>query len=72
MTSMLEKAFTEASKLPDMEQNALARWVLGEIEADKKWDSLFAESEDTLGQLALEALNEDQQGYTIKLDIDKL
>ncbi len=72
MTSMLEKAFTEASRLPDVEQNALARWVLEEIESERKWDRLFAESEDALGQLALEALNEEQQGSTTDLDIDKL
>ena len=54
MTSMLEKAFSEAAKLPDMEQDALARWVLDEIESDSKWDTLFAESEDTLAQLASE------------------
>jgi hypothetical protein len=72
MTSMLEKAFSEASKLPDIEQNALARWVLEEIESDKKWDSLFAESEDSLGKLALEALSEEEQGRTTKLDADEL
>lgn len=72
MTSMLEKAFTEASRLPDMEQNVLARWLLDEIESDKKWDRLFAESEDALGQLALEALKEDEQGKTTNLDIENL
>ena len=36
MTTILEKAFSEASKLPEIEQNALARWVLDEIESDKK------------------------------------
>ena len=69
MTSMLEKAFIEASKLPDVEQNALARWVLEEIESDRKWDSLFAESEDTLSQLAL---SEEKQGKTTMLDADEL
>jgi hypothetical protein len=61
MTSMLQKAFNVASKLPDSEQNALARWMLDEIESDRKWDSLFAESEDVLGQMALDALSEDEQ-----------
>ena len=57
MTTMLEKAFAEASRLPDFEQNALARWLLEEIESERKWDNLFAESEDELGRLALEALS---------------
>ena len=70
MTSMLEKAFSEASKLPDAEQNALARWVLDEIESDRKWDTLFAESEDTLAQLASEALEEEGQDKTTRLDVD--
>ncbi len=72
MTSMLEKAFSEASRLPELEQNTLARWVLGEIESDRRWDKLFAESEDTLARLALEALKEEKQGKTTKLDADKL
>ena len=72
MTSMLEKAFREASKLPDIEQNTLARWVLDEIESEKKWDRKFAESEDTLAKLALEALEEENQGNTTDLDPEKL
>lgn len=54
MTQLLEKAFKEASKLPDLEQNRLARWLL----AEQKWDTLFAESEDVLAGLADEALSE--------------
>jgi hypothetical protein len=72
MTSLLEKAFTEASKLTDLEQNALAKWLLEEIEADRKWDEAFAESEDVLEQLAQEALKEHDQGETTDLDLKKL
>lgn len=72
MTTMLEKAFSEASKLSSLEQNSLARWVLGEIESGRKWDLLFSESEDTLAELAEEALKEEKQGKTTKLDVDKL
>ena len=64
MISMLERAFSEAAKLPDVEQNALAKWVLNEIQSDKKWDALFAESEDTLVQLASEAQKEEEHGRT--------
>jgi len=53
---LLEKAFKEASKLPSVEQNALAKWVLEELEAEKKWGKVFAESEDALDRLADEAL----------------
>jgi hypothetical protein len=72
MTTMLERAFAEASKLPDIEQNALARWLLEEIESERKWETLFAESEDELGRLALEALAEDEEGNTTSLRDDKL
>ncbi len=72
MTKLLEKAFEEASKLPEIEQNSLAKWVLEELEAAKKWDKAFAESEDVLNQLANEALEAHKQGKTKPLDIDKL
>ena len=72
MTSMLENAFAAASKLPAIEQNTLARWMIDEIESDQKWDKLFAESEDALGQLAIEAINEENSGRTTELDPDNL
>lgn len=42
MTQLLEKTFKEASKLPVVDQNALAKWVLEELEAEKKWELMFA------------------------------
>ncbi len=68
MTRLLEKAFEVASKLPSVEQNRLARTILDEIASDRKWDDLFAESEDVLAQLATEALREDAQGTTTDLN----
>ncbi|MEA1901723.1 MAG: hypothetical protein U9N47_13395 [Thermodesulfobacteriota bacterium] len=72
MTKLLENAFNEASKLPEIEQNVIGRWLLDEIKADKKWEKLFAESEDVLEQLAQEALMEYKKGNTKDLDINKL
>ena len=72
MTRMLDNAFAVAAKLPAIEQNALARWMIEEIESDKKWDKLFAESEDALSQLAMEALDEESSDLTTVLDPDKL
>lgn len=46
MTKLLEEAFKKASELPDVEQNALARWLMEELEAEKAWDKRFAESQD--------------------------
>ncbi|MEA3543775.1 MAG: hypothetical protein U9R69_00980 [Thermodesulfobacteriota bacterium] len=67
MTKMLDNAFAVAAKLPAIEQNTLARWMIEEIESDKKWDKLFAESEDTLSLLAIEALDEESSGLTDKV-----
>lgn len=72
MTLLLEKAFDKASRLPDLEQNSLARWLLDEIDSERKWDKLFAESEDPLANLAQQALEEEEQGKTTRLDISKL
>ena len=72
MTKLLEKAFKAASKLPVVDQNALAKWVIEELEAEKKWELMFAESEDVLGKLANEALAAHKKGKTGQLDIDRL
>jgi hypothetical protein len=72
MTKLLEKAFKKASQLPGVEQNALAKWLLEELETEKKWEKVFAESEDVLDKLADEALDADRNGKTRKLDIEKL
>ncbi|HDM79315.1 MAG TPA: hypothetical protein ENG51_23060 [Deltaproteobacteria bacterium] len=58
MTKLLEKAFEEASKLPELEQNALVRWLIDEIISEKKWEKEFADTEDVLEKLAQEALME--------------
>jgi len=72
MTRLLEKAFEEASRLPEMEQNALAKWVLDELQSERAWMKSFAESEDVLEKLADEAITEKRKGKTIPLDPDRL
>jgi len=64
MTKLLEKAFKAASKLTELEQNSLAKWVLEELEAERKWDKTFSGSEEVLDKLADEALNENIHGKT--------
>jgi hypothetical protein len=58
MTKLLEKAFQEASKLPELEQNILGQWLIDEIIFEKTWEKTFAESEDVLDKLADEAKKE--------------
>jgi hypothetical protein len=58
MTQLLEQAFAKASELDESEQNALARWILEELQSESRWDELFANSQDELAMLAQEALDE--------------
>jgi hypothetical protein len=72
MTKLLERAFKKASRLPEIEQNTLAKWVLEELEAEGKWENAFAGSEDILDKLADEALDGYEQGKTRPLNIKDL
>ena len=72
MTKLLGKVFKEVSKLPDIEQNTIAKWLLDELKAEKKWDQSFAESEGILERLANEAIEAHKHGKTAPLDIEKL
>ena len=72
MTKLLQKAFDEASKLPDAEQDTLGRILLDELGSERRWDELFAGSHDLLAELADEALAEHRAGRTKKLDPEKL
>jgi hypothetical protein len=72
MTQLLKKAFQEASKLPVVDQNALAKWLIQELESEKKWEIIFAESEDVLDRLADEAIKAHNRGKTKPLDTDRL
>lgn len=72
MTQLLEKVFAEVEKLPVLEQNALAKWLLNELSSEKHWDKAFAESEEILGKLADEALADHKKEKTRPLDPDSL
>lgn len=72
MTKLLERAFKEASRLPEVEQNALAKWVIEELEAEGKWEKAFAGSEDILERLADEAIAARRQGRTKPLNLKDL
>ena len=72
MTSRLEEAIREASKLPPEEQDALAEAILAEIRSEEEWDRRFAESADKLEKLAAEALDEHRRGLTKPLVPDDL
>lgn len=68
MTQLLQQAFTEASKLSEAEQDAVAAVLLAELESERRWTRSFAKSQDQLVQLADEALREFEAGETILID----
>ena len=72
MTKLLEKAFAQAVKLPKREQDKLAKWLLSEMESERKWDEAFSRSSSQLARLAEEALKEHRKGRTKVLDPDQL
>lgn len=72
MGRLLEKAISEASKLPESEQEAIGAWLLEEIESERRWAELFRKSSVVLERMAEEALKEHKQGLTTPLDPDEL
>ncbi|MBC6419251.1 MAG: hypothetical protein GDA44_10980 [Prochloron sp. SP5CPC1] len=64
MTQILEKAFAKASELPEQDQDAIAEIVLAELASEKRWNDLFAKSQDLLAELAQEALADHRAGKT--------
>jgi hypothetical protein len=72
MTKLLEKAFEEATQLPEGEQDAFARLMLGEFHSEAEWNRRFHASAEKLSSLAKAAIEEFRSGRTEELDPDKL
>ena len=72
MTTLLEQAFAEASKLPEAEQDVIASRLLAELSAEDAFDRAIAQSPEKLAQFATEALEEHRAGRTQELDVDRL
>ncbi|MEP6663120.1 MAG: hypothetical protein ABJC04_05585 [Verrucomicrobiota bacterium] len=68
MTQLLERAFAEASKLPEPEQDAVASLFLAELQSEQRWTQTFTSSQNELARLADEALVEFEAGETLPLD----
>jgi hypothetical protein len=71
MTELLERAFTEASKLPEKEQDAMGALVLEELASEQRWDAAFAASSAPLSKMARAVLREFQAGKTRPMDADR-
>jgi hypothetical protein len=62
MTSLLENALREAARLPESEQDRIARLILDEIEDEARWQNSFEKSQDQLAALANAAREEIARG----------
>ena len=70
MTTALQEAFAKAAALPPDQQEAIAAILLEEIAVDDCWQRSFANSQDALSKLAMEALDEDAQGREKRFQSD--
>jgi flagellar motor switch protein FliG len=56
MTKQLDKAFQEASKLPEGKQDALAEWVLKKLKPKKKEEHSLKDLHETMERIADEVV----------------
>jgi hypothetical protein len=64
MTDLLDKAFEEASRLSQEEQDEIAIFILEELKSERKWVELLSSSPDKLADMAKEARREHESGET--------
>ena len=72
MTKLLQKAFQEASKLPDPLQDILAKEFIEEMEWEAKWDKTLEESQNVLDTLSDKAKKDFEEGNTEEKGFDEL
>ena len=74
MTEILQQAFDKAAELPEDRQEVFARFLLAELESERKWDELFSrpESEAFLERMAAEAIEAHRAGKTKPLNAEDL
>jgi len=68
MTKLLEKAFEDASRLPEEDQDALAEMLLLDLASEECWTEAFARSQDKLAIMAKKAQGEFTDGRTKPVD----
>ena len=56
MTKLLKKAFAEANRLPEWEQDALAAMILDEIADNHQWQKAPSEADTWMEKLVEDAL----------------
>ena len=72
MNKLLERAFTEAAKRPDDEQELIASIVLDELQDEALWQAKFTRDANKLEALAQKVRGQIARGETTPLDPDSL
>jgi hypothetical protein len=68
MGKLLDTLISEIANLPDEDQEVFAAFMLAELESERRWDGLFARSQDMLARMAEEARQEYRAGRTKRLN----
>jgi hypothetical protein len=68
MPTLLEKALEKVVALPQDEQDAIASQILASLADEDVWKSRLTEKRDVIRRMALEALEEDERGETLRLN----
>jgi len=72
MTQQLQKAFEQASKLPDALQDEIAEQLLYDLESESGWQSALQAPQDKLGKLVDKAKKDVEAGQVKKMGFDEL
>jgi len=72
VTRLLKKAFEEASRLAESEQDAVGQWLLAELAAERHWNDAFRRSPEALTKLSDEAREAHRTAQTHPLNPDAL
>lgn len=70
MTQALDTVIAKLARLPADEQDRIAKWLAAELASEDRWNKLFDESRDVLGDMADEALKDLEAGRTREIDPD--
>lgn len=71
MTQILEKAFDRIAALPEEQQEAIARFLLAEMDSEAEWEEALASSQNELAVLAQQAIAEFKTGRTEPLNLSR-
>ena len=72
MTQALDTLIAQLEQLPAEDQDRIAKWLAAELASDERWNKLFDQSPDALGEMADEALADLHAGRTSDLDPDRM